>query len=269
MAQFIDVDGELKHVAEMTLMYSQGNFLPLSQPNQYKFVKTLWGENTAVRTFNQDEQFVLLYTTFKKLFPNKNVLKVFRMLCILMLCYQAIVETLPTGDFEVGPIYKWLFEEVKDGFKPTHEIVEAIVQKHLEDQELRHELKVIETIQEIFDYVRKNRKREAFWKTALDICSQYNNDDRVEGMLDTFSEALQEWYENKLKEGEGDIAGDAKWMKKLYNDVKMIYEATSEKKKKKTRRGKKKKVPPSEEDEEIVWDGGDMWENIVLVKGVF
>jgi hypothetical protein len=62
-----------------------------------------------------------------------------------------------------------------------------------------------------------------FGKKALDV--SITRQETV--MLDAFSEALQEWYENKLKEG--DIAGDAEWMKKLYDDVKMIYEATSEK----------------------------------------
>ena len=283
----IEIDGELKHVVEITGMYSLGHYLPLSFPNQFKLVKSIWENNQAVRTFNQDENFVLWYNKFKSLFLG-NKMKPLRMMCILMFVYQGIIDaTNHDDDVIVGPVHIWFIELMKEGFdKPTKEIVEILVKKHIEDQAEKHEIKVIKTIEHITKFAKEwanDKKRQAFWKTALDICFHYKTEDRVEGMLDTFSEALQEWYENKLKEGEGDVNGDAKWMKSLYADVKMIYEASSFKhkvEKKKKKKNKKVKAPPvppapsletiiSTGNEVIIWEGGDIYEEIVLIKGVF
>jgi hypothetical protein len=281
--QMIEIDGELKHVVEIAGMYSLGHFLPLSFPNQFKLVKSIWENNQAVMTFNQDENFVLWYNKFKSLFLG-NKMKTLRMMCILMFVYQGVLDTTNPDEVTIGPVHMWLIELTKEGFnKPTKEIVEILVKKHIEDQAERHEIKVLEAIDDIVDYVKRNHKKEAYFKTALDICFHYKTEDRVEGMLDTFSEELQEWYENKLKESEGDIAGDAEWMKELYADVKLIYEASSSKpkvEKKKKKKNKKVKAPPiprapsmdtiiSTGNEVIVWSGGDIYEEIVLVKGVF
>jgi len=228
MDQYIEVGGELKPVEEITLMYSQGNYYPLDTSFQHKMMKAIWENNLAVHIFNRVEAFDSYFKSFKSLFENK--MTPYRLLCVLMVAYQSIIETFDQQedeiDVDVGPVAIWLVDLVKDEIKPTNEIVEMIINKHLEDQAIKLKTKVLTAIEHIEVAIRPH---EAFWKKALDVCFHYKTGDRVDGMLDAFSEALQEWYENKLKEGEGDIAGDAEWMKKLYDDVKMIYEATSEK----------------------------------------
>jgi hypothetical protein len=78
MDQFIEVEGELKPVEEITLMYSQGNYYPLDSSFQHK-MKAIWENNLAVHIFNRVEAFDTYFKSFKSLFENK--MTPYRLLC--------------------------------------------------------------------------------------------------------------------------------------------------------------------------------------------
>ena len=226
----------------------------------------------------------------KDLLPRLSKTKLLRVLCIFICVYEDL--TMKMNEFETTlsqvsyPLETWVAEALSGGFIPLQEVNEKLLSRFLElisnikekvAEEKVAKLREIYSIWTEFEETPVNVALVTALRTAMVICDNFEKKEGEE-LLDRFNEELQNYYEVQIETfGLGDVEKDAEFLKKLFGSVKEVYEQTpivlkKKKKKKKAKKAKPPPIPPFPSKEKlialgyevIVWDGGDINEQIVL-----
>jgi len=299
----INVDGIPFDASVLLRLWADGKGPNVPDFNKFSAISFYWEHSSCAETTSGLSGSELLAHSSKKLkglLPRLSRTKILRVLCIFICVLEDLTMKMDECEAHIEvsyPLETWVAEALSGGFIPLQEVNEKILSRFLELVSNYKEEKAKRTVSalrelhsEFKSEIEENPDDKsvpvdtalmAALGTAMVICDNFEKK-QGEALLDRFNEELQAYYEIKIEVfGLGDVEKDGKFLKGLFGMVKEVYELTpivlKKKKRKKTKKAKPPPIPPFPSKEKlaalgyevIVWDGGDINEQIVLRPGVF